>query len=98
MYISKATITDRHNTTTIELKGYDYKRMAWALLQLMEMATLADKPATIVAVDTDAFSISFKGIDGITIMAYMREIERFDETVETMAENGIACQWEMSNW
>lgn len=96
--ITRAIVTDRHNTTTIRLVGYDYKDIAWAMVQLMDTATYLDKPATVIAVDADNYSISLKGIDGVTIMAYMRELIGFDETVETMVENGIACQWEMTNW
>ena len=97
--ITRAIITDRNNITTIRLVGYEYKEIATVMVQIMDMATTwADKPATIIAVDFDSYSISFKGVDGITIMAYTREFVQFDETVELMRENGIACQWEMSNW
>ena len=96
--ITRATVTDKHNIVTVRLIGYDYKETAWAMIQLMDCTTYMHKPATIIAVDSDNYTISFKGTDGPTIMAFMREVIGFDETVETMTENGIACQWKMSNW
>ena len=96
--ITRAIVTDKNNTVTIRLVGYDYKETAWTMVQLMDCATYMDKPATIVAVDADNYSISLKNTDGVTMMAYMREIIGFDETVETMTDNGIACQWELTNW
>ena len=100
--IRRAVVTDRDNTVTVELVGYDYKEIAWVVVQLMDCAThrehWTDTPATIVAVDSDFNRISFKDIDAVTIMAFMRELVDFDEVVETMTNNGIACQWELSNW
>ena len=96
--ITKAVVTDKNNAVTIRLVGYDYKDIAWTMVQLMDCATYMDKPATITAVDADNYSISLKGTDGVTMMAFMREIISFDEVVETMANNGIACQWELINW
>lgn len=96
--ITRAIVTDRNNTVTVRLVGYDYKDIAWKMVQLMDAATYMDKPATIIAVDSDNYSISFKNTDGVTIMAFMREHIGFDEIVETMKDNGIACQWELTNW
>ena len=96
--ITKAVVTHRNNITTVRLVGYDYKEIAWKMVLLMDATTYTGKPAAIIAVDSDNYSISFKNIDGPTIMAFMREVIGFDEVVETMTENGIACQWEMINW
>lgn len=100
--ITKVTVTNRHDIVTVKLVGYDYKEIAWTMIQLMDCAThrehWTDTPATIVAVDSDFDSVSFKDIDAVTIMAFMRELVDFDEIVETMTNNGIACQWELTNW
>ena len=96
--ITRAVVTDKNNTVTVRLVGYEYKDIAWKMVQLMDAATYMDKPATIIAVDSDNYSISFKNTDGVTIMAFMREYIGFDEIVETMKDNGIACQWELTNW
>ena len=96
--ITKAVVTDKNNTVTVRLVGYDYKDIAWKMVQLMDTATYMDKPATIIAVDSDNYSISLKNTDGVTMMAFMREHIGFDEIVETMTSNGIACQWELTNW
>lgn len=96
--ITRATVTDKNKVVTVKLVGYDYKATAWAMIQLMDAVTYRDKPAEIIAVDSDNFTINFKNTDGPTVMALMRELVDFDEIVETMTENGIACQWELTNW
>lgn len=99
---TKVTVTNKNDIVTVKFVGYDYKEIAWVMVQLMDKAThrecWANTPAIIVAVDSDFETVSFKDIDPLTIMAFIREFVDFDETVETMAENGIACQWEMTNW
>lgn len=101
--ITKVTVTNRNNIVTVKFVGYDYKEIAWTMVQLMDKATHRElhwpyTPAVIVAVDSDFETVSFKDIDPLTIMAFIRELVDFDEIVETMTENGIACQWEMTNW